>query len=62
MWMNNFHPQMRCRLLVVVDQKLLLDVGLMELFDVLLMLFFAPVTWIGDSGFQLRYCVAEIYR
>ena len=59
---TSLDPQVRCLLLVVVDQKLLLEVELKELFDVLLMLFFAPMTWIGDSGLKLRYCVVEICR
>ena len=59
---TSLYPQVRCLLLGVVDQKLLLEVELTELFDVLLILFFAPMTWIGDSGLKLRYCVIEICR
>ena len=62
LWVTSLYPQVRCQLLVVVDQKLLLEVELTQLFDVLLILFFAPMTWIGDSGLKLRYCVVEICR
>jgi len=62
LWVTSLDPQVRCLLLVVVDQKLLLEVQLTELFDVLFILFFAPMTWIGDSGLKLRYCVVEIFR
>ena len=60
--LTSLDPQVRCLLLGVVDQKLLLEVELTQLFDVLLILFFAPMTWIGDSGLKLRYCVVEICR
>ena len=59
---TSLDPQVRCLLLGVVDQKLLLEVELTQLFDVLLILFFAPMTWIGDSCLKLRYCVVEICR
>ena len=45
---TSLYPQVSCLLLVVVDQKLLLEVELTELFDVLLMLLFAPMTWIDQ--------------
>ena len=44
LWVTSLYPQVRCQLLVVVDQKLLLEVQLTELFDVLLILFFTPMT------------------
>ena len=50
---TSLYRQVRCLLLVVVDQKLLLEVELTELFDVLLMFSAAPVLWEGDSGLKL---------
>ena len=44
LWVTSLYPQVRCQLLVVVEQKLLLEVQLTELFDVLLILFFTPMT------------------